>query len=63
MKIKEILNDTSLVSLYEKQISIEKLILNYDLELFKNNFSESTNVKSVILHDIYKKLYKSKKKY
>ena len=39
------------------------LILNYDLELFKQNMNDSTNIKSVILHDIYTVLDKNINKY
>lgn len=39
-----------------RQISVEKTILEYDMNWFNLNFSNSTDIRSIILHDVYKKI-------
>jgi hypothetical protein len=54
-KINLILSDSSLDA-NSKQVGIEKLCLEYDLEWFKQELKNSVDTRSVILHDIYKNL-------
>ena len=39
-----------------KQISVEDALLNYDLNWFNNQIGNSVDIRSIVLHDIYKKL-------
>ena len=41
---------------YVKQLSIENTILEYDLDWFNKQIGNSVDIRSIILHDIYKKL-------
>ena len=50
-KIDLILNDTTLDA-NSKQVGIEKLVLEYDLDWFKQEMTNSIDTRSVILHDI-----------
>jgi len=52
-KIKMIL-DVKNQDNYTKQIAIEKISLEYDLNWFANEMKNSLDARSVILHDIYK---------
>jgi len=52
-KINNILyNECSLMS---KQLNIERLILNQDINYFEEVLKDSINVKSIVLHDVYSK--------
>lgn len=53
VKIKMILDEKNQDN-YTKQIAIEKLSLEYDLNWFANEMKNSVDARSVILHDIYK---------
>jgi len=57
MLISTIIKENKL-TLEEKQLGIENVILNYDLDWFKNEIENSVDIKSIILHDIYTKLDK-----
>jgi DNA-directed RNA polymerase len=50
--LSKIINDSD-ISLMNKQIGIEKAILEYDLEWFKQEMESSIEIKNVVLHDIY----------
>jgi len=56
VKISEIIKEPSLNS-YTKQLAIEKITLEYDLNWFTNEMNNSLQARSVILHDIYKGFY------
>ena len=45
-------NDSTLL---QKQITIERLILDSDINYFEDVLKDSINVKSIVLHDVYSK--------
>ena len=55
-KIDQIIQESTINS-YTKQIAIEKVALEYDLNWFSREMKDSLEVRSVILHDIYKGFY------
>lgn len=59
MKLIRTIINNSMLGNREKQIGIEKLCLEYDLNWFKNEMQNSLDIRSVILHDIYNKLNNS----
>jgi hypothetical protein len=50
----KVIIDNKELNNYTKQIGIEKLLLEYDLNWFTNEMKDSLEARSVILHDIYK---------
>ena len=54
-EIKNIINNNTLND-REKQLGIEILILDYEMNWFKNVMSESIDARSVILQDIHNKM-------
>jgi hypothetical protein len=54
-EIKNIINDNTFND-KEKQLGIEKLTLDYEMNWFKKEMSKSVDARSVILHDIHSKM-------
>jgi hypothetical protein len=55
--IAEIINDNKL-DLRDKQLAVEKALINFDLNWLENEGLYSSSVKNTILHDIYGKIDK-----